>query len=222
MIEVSHIFKKYERNILNDISFKVEKGDCVGIIGANGCGKSTLLSIMSGTNKCDSGDIFFNAENAVKDDTILKKYVGYVPQQNPLIEELSVWDNLNLWYSAHGKKLNDELKKGILNLLEIETIKNTCVAKLSGGMKRRVSIAIALAGDPEVLILDELSAALDIVCKNQVKEYLKYYLNNGGTIIMATHDESELALCNKIMVMKEGHLSEKDFHNNMEALLNIL
>lgn len=107
-------------------------------------------------------------------------------------------------------------------MLGLNEVKKVTVSKLSGGMKRRVSIAAALANNPPILILDELSAALDLVCKNELVKYLKYYLENGGTIIMTTHEEDEIALCDRILIMKEGRLLEVDSNLDMKTLISKL
>ena len=102
MIEVKNISKRYRNTVLDDISFTAEKGQCIGIIGANGCGKTTLLSIMAGVNKTQSGKIYYNNELADR-KSVFKKYIAYVPQENPLIDELTTKDNLLLWLGSNRK-----------------------------------------------------------------------------------------------------------------------
>lgn len=222
LIIIDGIRKKYRKYILEDISFSAEKGQCVGILGANGCGKSTLLSIMAGTRKSDGGKIFYDGFDATKNKSIFTKYIGYVPQGNPLIEELSVNDNLKLWYSNSKNDLKKDFLEGVPAMLGLDEVRKITVNKLSGGMKRRVSIAAALANDPPILILDELSAALDLVCKKEIRQYLMCYLKQNGTIVMTTHEEDEIALCNRLLVMKEGKLSEVNPNSSIENLVNKL
>jgi len=222
LIIVDGIRKKYKKNVLEDISFSVEKGQCIGILGANGCGKSTLLSIMAGTQKSNSGSIYYNGIDTAVNKNIFTDYIGYVPQENPLIEELSVNDNLKLWYSNSKKDLKKDFLHGVPAMLGLDEVKKIAVSKLSGGMKRRVSIAAALANDAPILILDELSAALDLVCKNEIRKYLIHYLKQNGTIVMTTHEEDEIALCNRLLVMKGGKLSEVDPNLSIGALVNKL
>ena len=222
MIIIDGIRKKYKKYILEDISFSVEKGQCVGILGANGCGKSTLLSIMAGTKKSSGGRIIYNGMDVAKNKNIFTEYIGYVPQENPLIEELSVNDNLKLWYSNSKKDLKKDFLNGVPYMLGLDEVKNITVGKLSGGMKRRVSIAAALSNDAPILILDELSAALDLVCKKEIREYLTHYLKQNGTIVMTTHEEDEIALCNRLLIMKDGRISEVDPNSSIQALVNKL
>ena len=114
MIEVSHIKKKYgKKQILTDISFQVECGECVAVVGKNGCGKSTLLQIMAGILRADGGSIRYFGQDTGKDKKAFRKYCGYVPQDNPLMEELTVKDNLKLW--ERGKTLPVKKSYGSFN-----------------------------------------------------------------------------------------------------------
>lgn len=140
---------------------------------------------------------------------IFRTMTGYVPQENPLIPELIVYDNLRLWY-PDAKQLKQELEQGFLSLLGIQNYVKEQVGKLSGGMKKRVSIGIAMAGTPPVLLLDEPSAAIDLVCKEDIRCYLQAYIRRKGTVVITTHEESELALCDKLYVMKGGKLTQID------------
>jgi ABC-2 type transport system ATP-binding protein len=204
MIEAVGIRKKYKKQVLQDVSFKAEKGECVGILGANGCGKTTLLSIMAGVRKADGGKLFYNGENAFESRRVFKRYAGYVPQENPLIGELSARDNLRLWYGRTA--FNSALNGGIIKRLGIDEYLNKRVDKLSGGMKRRLSIAIALADNAPVLIMDEPGAALDIYGKEEIRNYIGAFAKSGGTVIMSTHDETEIQMCDTLYIMENGIL----------------
>lgn len=210
MIEINNLSTSYgKRKILDGLSLYVERGECVGIVGPNGCGKSTLLSTMAGVLRPKTGSIYYYGKDALANRKIFSKMAGYVPQENPLLPELSVYDNLRLWYPDR-QELEQELKEGFLQILGIPEFLKMPVNKLSGGMKKRVSIGIAMAGMPPVLILDEPSAALDLVCKEDIKRYLQIYLERKGTIIITTHEESELSLCDSLYVMKDGRLHQVD------------
>lgn len=222
MIKVDNIHKKFKKNILNGISFTANKGDCVVIVGENGCGKSTLLSILAGASKANEGTIYYNNENVTKNRHLFSKYIGYVPQENPLIEELTVYDNLKLWYNKNKNELKDALNGGFAETLGLTEILKTPVKKLSGGMKKRVSIASSMANNPPIMILDEPSTALDIVCKADIQNYLKIYLANGGTIVMTTHETDEMQLCNRLYVMKTGVLTEVPATTKGKDLFNLI
>ncbi len=210
MIEIENLTSAYGRKkVLQGVSFAAERGECIGIVGPNGCGKSTLLSIMAGVLKPTSGSVRYYGNDALENRVVFRKMTGYVPQENPLMPELSVYDNLRLWYTDKAE-LMKELKEGFLQILGISEFLKMPVSKLSGGMKKRVSIGIALSGMPPVLILDEPSAALDLVCKEDIRRYLQIYLERKGTVVITTHEESELSLCGRLYVMKGGKLVEAD------------
>ena len=206
MIEVKNISKRYRNTVLDDISFTAEKGQCVGIIGANGCGKTTLLSIMAGVNKAQSGKIYYNNELADK-KSVFKKYIAYVPQENPLIDELTTKDNLLLWLGSN-KKIKDGFENGVLKDLGIDEFLNKQVNELSGGMKRRLSIGISLSNNAPIMLLDEPGSALDIYGKQEVNSYTLNYVKNGGTVVMSTHDRDEIDLCTKLYKIEDGILKE--------------
>lgn len=146
--------------------------------------------------------------------------IGYVPQTDPLMEELSAWDNLRMWHDK--KTLNRELKEGALRLLGIDGFLKTPVRKMSGGMRKRLSIACAAASRPGILVLDEPSAALDLACKENIIRYLAAYKEAGGIILLSTHDVQDLTLCDECCILKEGMLHsyayDGDFHRLAEAL----
>lgn len=206
MIEVKNISKRYRNTVLDDISFTAEKGQCVGIIGANGCGKTTLLSIMASVNKAQSGKIYYNNELADK-KSVFKKYIAYVPQENPLIDELTTKDNLLLWLGSN-KKIKDGFENGVLKDLGIDEFLNKQVNELSGGMKRRLSIGISLSNNAPIMLLDEPGSALDIYGKQEVNSYILNYVKNGGTVVMSTHDRDEIDLCTKLYKIEDGILKE--------------
>lgn len=189
MIEVKNISKRYRNTVLDDISFTAEKGQCIGIIGANGCGKTTLLSIMAGVNKTQSGKIYYNNELADR-KSVFKKYIAYVPQENPLIDELTTKDNLLLWLGSN-RKIKDGFENGVLKDLGIDEFLNKQVNELSGGMKRRLSIGISLSNNAPIMLLDEPGSALDIYGKQEVNSYISNYVKNGGTVVMSTHDRED-------------------------------
>ena len=206
MIEVKNISKRYRNTVLDDISFTAEKGQCIGIIGANGCGKTTLLSIMAGVNKAQSGKIYYNNELADR-KSVFKKYIAYVPQENPLIDELTTKDNLLLWLGSN-RKIKDGFENGVLKDLGIDEFLNKQVNELSGGMKRRLSIGISLSNNAPIMLLDVPGSALDIYGKQEVNSYISNYVKNGGTVVMSTHDRDEIDLCTKLYKIEDGILKE--------------
>lgn len=203
-MQIEHIKKQYNKKIvLKDVSFQIGEGECVGILGGNGCGKSTLLSILAGVNKPDDGSFIHNGTNLLRDRKVRSRFVGYVPQGNPLYDELTAKDNLKLWYSSAAMK-KELAEGGVLNLLGINEFLKTRVSRMSGGMKKRLSIGCAVAGKPGLLLLDEPSAALDLVCKQQIYSYLRAYMQTGGSVVIVTHDVQDLSLCDRYLLLKDG------------------
>lgn len=194
-----------------DVNLTVQKSQIIGIVGANGCGKSTLLQILAGLRLPDEGNIYLDGQQ-VKGSagrSLLLRYTGYVPQESNLIPEISVGDNLFLWY-RDKHKMKQELESGFLHIMGIDKMYGIKAEHLSGGMKKRVSIGCALADSPVILLLDEPNAALDLPGKEQLREYFLQYQKMGGTVILTTHDESDLEICDKVYVLRQGCISEID------------
>ncbi len=209
IIEVNDIHKKYRRKkVLTGASFYADTGECVGIVGANGCGKSTLLNILSGSLTPNSGDILYNGVSAMHSRRIFSEMTGFVPQDNPLMGHLSVYDNLRFWYCGSGHNLDADMINGLPHRFGLDNYRNTDVSKLSGGMQKRLSIACALAKNPPITILDEPGASLDIVCKEDIKNYFTSYLEQNGTIVITSHEIGELSLCDRMYLLQDGILTE--------------
>ncbi|RGZ01859.1 ATP-binding cassette domain-containing protein [Clostridium sp. AM58-1XD] len=209
MVEAAGIHKRYKnKEVLQDISFQAEAGECVGIVGENGCGKTTLLSILAGTLKADGGSLTYFGQSALGSRKVIKEHVAYVPQENPLMEELSVRDNLLLWYQGDRARLSRDLKDGPAAILGLSGHEKETAGKLSGGMKKRLSIACALADHGRILIMDEPGAALDLLCKEVIRTYLDKYRSEGGIVVLTSHDLMEIKMCSRIYVMKGGTLKE--------------
>lgn len=207
MLTATNLQLNYGKHrVLNGTSLHVDPGTCCGILGINGCGKSTLLKVLSGVLPPTGGSICYNGEDALHSSSVFLDYAGYVPQDNPLMEELTVSDNLRLWYAGSRLNLSDEIECGVLRMLGLHDVLRQKVHTLSGGMKKRLSIGIALANRPSVLILDEPTAALDIPCKNDIHSYLRKYMQNGGAIVITTHEEPDLDLCSQMNVLHNGIL----------------
>ena len=209
MLAAEEIRKSYRRKqVLAGVSFQAKEGECVGIVGANGCGKTTLLSILAGALKADGGSLVIDGEEALGKEKLFSRKVAYVPQENPLIPELTVRDNLSLWYKGGRKQLEQELKEGAAAFLGIREMLPMTAGKLSGGMKKRLSIACALWSHAPYLVMDEPGASLDLGCKDLIRRYLEQYRREGGTVILTSHEMEELAVCTRMYVLKEGRLAQ--------------
>lgn len=208
-LEAAGIYKSYRRhNILADAGLSVKAGTCAGIVGSNGCGKTTLLSILAGANRAEKGSIRYHGIEAFGHPKIFAEQVAYVPQENPLMEELTVRDNLRLWYHGSRERMEADLNGGAAAMLGIGDMLGRTVGKLSGGMKKRLSIACALSNHASVLIMDEPGAALDLECKAAIRDYLKDYIAGGGAVILTSHELAELSLCDVMYVLKGRTLTQ--------------
>lgn len=207
MIEVTGIEKRYRRrSILKDITFRAEPGDCIGIVGGNGCGKTTLLSILAGIRKPDRGSIRIDGQEALGRHRILEEKIAYVPQENPLIPELTALDNYRLWFRGKHREMERDLESGVGRALGVNRFLKTQAGRLSGGEKKRLSIAAALSGRADILILDEPGAALDLEAKEQILTYIRSYVKAGGTVILTSHEMGEIEICTGLYILKEGVL----------------
>lgn len=218
-IEIQSIAKRYKKKeVLKDVCFSAKGGECIGILGGNGSGKTTLLSILAGVQKSDSGAFLYEGKDLFQYPRQRSQLVGYVPQGTPLIEELNARDNLSLWYDE--AQLKQELETGVLAMLGIGEFLKTPVSKMSGGMKKRLSIGCAIAQNPPILLLDEPMAALDLVCKQSILAYLKRHKEKGGILILVTHDM--LALCDRWYILKDGVLTPFQYDGNPDAVVECL
>ncbi len=209
MLEVTGIEKHFKRKqILKGASFTAAAGTCVGIVGSNGCGKTTLLSIVAGAVRPDRGSVTFDGQEAVGRPRVFEKFAAYVPQENPLMPELSAWDNLLLWYKGDKRRLTRDLEEGTAHVMRVGDFLKTPAGKLSGGQKKRLSIAGALANHAPVLVMDEPGAALDLACKEEIREYLLEYMKKGGCVVLTSHEMAELSVCHRMYVLRKGILQE--------------
>lgn len=205
--EVCQISKKYGKNqVLKDVSFPLNAGEAVGIVGVNGSGKSTLLRILAGVQKADNGRFLWRGIDLIRHG--VGSVVSYVPQGTPLLEELSAYDNLRLWYEKDA--LEQSLTCGMLKELGVDEFLKKNVKKLSGGMRKRLSVGCAIANDPEIMLLDEPTAALDLVAKERLMRYFNAFVKRGGAIVLVTHDLTELEDCAQCHLLSGGTLSPVD------------
>ena len=216
-LEVCEIVKSYRRRrVLQGVSFAAESGECIGILGSNGCGKSTLLSILAGVQPAEKGSFLLDGNDLFRYTKELRQTVGYVPQGTPLMEELSARDNLRLWYTSD--EMEKELHGGVLSMLGIDAFLKVPVSKMSGGMKKRLSIGCAVAKHPSVLLLDEPMAALDLVCKQHIAAYLAERKRRGDILVLVTHDVMEMQLCDRWYILKDGRLVPFAYDGDLEKL----
>ena len=216
---ISKSYNKGKKQVFHSVCLEVGEGECVGIVGPNGSGKTTLLSILAGVLPADGGTVTYG--DTPLTGGIIRQAVAYVPQEDPLIEELTVRDNLRLWYGDRliGIEQNTDRLVGILGVSEFI---NERVCHLSGGMKKRLSIGCAVSSDQPVLLMDEPGASLDLPCKDRICEYLDFRKKRGASIVLATHEEQEIRLCDRLFLMKDGELKPLDFDGDIRRLATVL
>lgn len=207
MLQIVGVCKSYgEQTVLAPTDFCLGAGCCLGITGENGSGKSTLLRLLAQIERPDRGDIRFRGTSILGNREFMRRHVGYVPQSNELMGELTVRSQLKLWQSACG--LRGALPEDILKLLGIDaSLLKKPIRSLSGGTQRRVSIAMALLSAPDILIMDEATTGLDRTYCQNLLTWLEGYLQQGGRIIWCSHNREELdRLCGSCLRLQDGHL----------------
>ena len=198
------------RQILHEVDCDIESNDFVAIIGGSGAGKTTLMNAISGFDKKKEGEVFFNGISMEKNFSMLKNLIGYVPQQDIIYENLTL--KRMLYYTAKMKMPKDIAKQEIeqriqevLGMVELSEYQDIYIRKLSGGQKKRASIAVELLADPSLFFLDEPTSGLDPGTEKKLMQTLgNLAKSKGKTIIMVTHTTQSLDLCDKVIFMGQG------------------
>eukprot|EP01047_Picozoa_sp_COSAG01_P009633 COSAG01_NODE_398_length_17547_cov_206.793501_7_plen_314_part_00 len=207
MIEVKNISKNYGKNIvLDQLSFRVKKGEVLGILGENGAGKSSLLKVLAGLIRPDKGCVLINGYQLNKHTSYLQKEMGYLAQHNPVYEDMIVYEFLK--FAANLHKIKTSVLpwkiKNVIKRCGLRSVLGQPISTLSKGLRQRVGLAQALIHDPDLLLLDEPTAGLDLMQIKSMQKTIKQVKAN-KTVIIATHRISEIAaLCSKIIVLSKG------------------
>lgn len=218
VIKVEHFAKSYDgRPVHKDVSFSVEKGECLGLVGGSGIGKSVVLRSLIGLEKPDSGKIFIEGEEISKlrerDLVSIRKKVAYVFQNGALFDSMSVYDNLAYTLREHasfseeeiGKRIHDQLVE--FGLAEAE---DKLPAELSGGMQKRVGLARAMMIGPKVILYDEPTAGLDPYNTLKIRETVLRLKKKGVTSVFVTHDmPTAIAVCDRFVMLGEGRVLDE-------------
>lgn len=209
MLVVDKVTKSYgDIQVLKNVSFTVEKGEIVGLLGQNGAGKSTLLKILASYHMADSGNVSINGFSIVHDSIKTKALCGYLSENAPLFESMTVYEFLSFFIAAKGcssKEIALEAT-GLVNLFKLTEHRNVIIGKLSSGYKQRCALAGALAGDISLLILDEPAKGLDPVQIVELREILKSY-SSKLTVLISSHILSEMELlCDRVLILHNGQL----------------
>lgn len=209
IIEVKNISKRFnDKLVLDNISYEVKEGEIFGFIGPNGAGKSTLINIMTSLLTPDSGTIEICGYDILREPIKAKECMGYVPQELALMEELNAYDNLEFFgalYGLKGKLLKERIAEA-LKVTGLEETKKQKVKKFSGGMKRRLNIAVSILHHPKVLILDEPTVGVDPQSRNHIFSFIKNICKDWGTtVIYTSHYMEEIEeLCKRVFIIDLG------------------
>ena len=218
--KISVYFNK--RKILENLNINLQQGEILGLLGPNGVGKSTIFNIITGLIKPNYGSIYINNKN-ITDDPIFhrtkKHKIGYVPQYGGYFHDLTLRENLNAISEIviEDKKLRDEKINLLISKFELEALQDIKAEFLSGGQKKRLVISLALLSDPQILLLDEPFAALDIMTiKNLQQIIVDLQTQNNISIILCDHQARDLLSCVDLaVVLSNGKVIAKDTPNNL-------
>jgi ABC-2 type transport system ATP-binding protein len=207
MLEINHLCKAYgKRQVLNNLSLQIPAGEVYGLIGSNGAGKTTTINILCNLLQFDSGQVQI-AGCDISADT--KRLIGVVPQENLMYKNLTCAENLNFFariYGLSGSERKQRVRECLL-LVNLLDRANSVVENLSGGMQRRLSMALALVHHPKLVILDEPTTGLDVEARYEIWELIRNLQQQQITVLLTTHllEEAE-RLCQRIGILKNGHL----------------
>jgi ABC-2 type transport system ATP-binding protein len=211
-------YSKQEKYFLENLNLKISKGERFGLFGPNGAGKTTLMSLMTGLLKPEVGSVRI-FEKEVSSNKEVKKTFGYVPQDLAFYNELSPVENLQFfgaWSGLNSRKIKNRTDE-LLTVLGLNEVRNKPLHTFSGGMKRRINIAIGVIHQPQILFLDEPTVGVDVQTRAAIIDYLKELNVNGTTLIYTSHHLQEAqSLCNRIALMDEGKII---LHDDLDKLL---
>ena len=203
MIVLSLVSKFFgEKKAVDNISFKIKKGEIVGFLGPNGAGKTTTMRLIVGYLKPNGGEILVDNLNPIKNRLLVLKKIGYLPENNPLYQEMYVKEYLEFI----GKIKEENNLSQIINQVGLSEVLGKKIEELSRGFKQRVGLAAALMGDPEILILDEPTSGLDPLEQDKIKSLIRK-ISKDKIIIFSTHILSEIEdVSNRLIIINQGKI----------------
>ena len=208
-INIAGLTKRYSDVVAVDgISISIAKGELFSLLGVNGAGKTTLIKMLSCLTSPTEGDAFLNGKSICRDAKEIKEFIAVSPQETAVAAGLSVFENLELMCGVRGfsKEKKEKRIKELSELLGLEKQWRKKAGKLSGGWQRRLSIAMALISEPEILFLDEPTLGLDVIARSELWDVIRA-LKGKITVILTTHYMEEAdALSDRIAIMKEGRV----------------
>ena len=222
MLEINNIYKEYDNQVAVDgINLEVKKGEIFGILGPNGAGKSTLIGMICGLVKKTSGEIIYEEDS--KKIVKWKENIGIVPQDFALYWDLTARENIRFFCSLYGYKgseLNKRTDK-ILDFVGLSDVGNKLATNFSGGMKRRLNIACAIAHSPKLIIMDEPTVGIDPQSRNHILESVLKLRDEGATIIYTSHYMQEVDdICDRIAIVDKGKVIAQGTSEELKALVS--
>ena len=216
MIELKNVTKKYGNfKAVDNISFKIEKGEVVGFLGQNGAGKTTTMKMITGLIEPTNGEIFIEGEKISRKS---RKCIGYMPENTPLYQELTVKEFIDYMAELKGLKRQERQQqvKKLITDLGLADVENKLIRNISRGYKQRVSLSGALIGNPDILILDEPTVGLDPKQVIEIRNLIKS-LRKNHTVFISSHILSEISqMCQKVIIINKGKVVAIDTPNNLE------
>ncbi len=225
VLETTNLKKAFKKNVaVSDVNLYLDKGESVGLLGPNGAGKSTAISMISSLVKPSAGDVTWHGKSVVKDPNVIRMHLGVVPQDIALYKELTAVENLRFFGRIYGLR-GKELESRMANVLEIVGLterKNELVKHYSGGMQRRVNIAVALLHEPEIIIMDEPTVGIDPQSRNYILEMVqKLNEEQGMTVLYTSHYMEEVErLCDRIYIMDHGKVIASGTKQELTGILS--
>lgn len=216
-ITVSNLTKIYgSQKAVNNISFRVNKGEIVGFLGPNGAGKSTTMKIITGYIEADGGRAEVCGQTVNTNSLDTKKKIGYLPEANPLYFDMYVREYLDFVAGVHGIDNKKQKIEAAIDTVKLKLEANKKIGQLSKGYKQRVGIAAALIHDPEVLILDEPTSGLDPNQIIEIREVIKN-LGKDKTVLFSSHILQEVeAICDRVIIINRGNIVADDLLSNLQ------
>lgn len=219
-IEVQEVSKLYgKQKALNKVSFKAVPGEIIGFLGPNGAGKSTMMKIITGFLPANEGEVSVCGLNVIENALAIKAKIGYLPEHNPLYDEMYIKEYLHFVAGIFKVKNAKERIAELIQLVGLELEQHKKIAALSKGYRQRVGLAQALLHDPEVLILDEPTTGLD---PNQLEEIRQLIKNIGKkkTVMLSTHIMQEVeAICDRVIIINHGEIVANEKTSQLSELL---
>jgi len=210
VLHVVGLRKIYEGNVVavDGVSFSIERPSFIAILGPNGAGKTTLLNMLAGVLPPTSGTITIMGMDLWREGAKVKRLIGFVPQEMGIWNELTVYENLMFSATLHDVSLFEARRRAreLMKLMGLEEHRKKLASKLSGGLRRRLAIAMALIHDPKILILDEPTTGLDPGIRLELLRMLRRFVSEGRLVIMSTHISEDAERCDEVMIMHRGKI----------------